>query len=80
MTVKLLTAHHSEFQSLKGGCTGLSESTLVKFHIVGNHMSWFIWCGSCLCFTVVVLCLCSVSLPHGAVGWSAVNERMNGWK
>ena len=30
MTVKLLTEHHLEFQSLKGGCTGSSESTLVK--------------------------------------------------
>ena len=39
MIVKLLTEYHLEFQSLKGGCTGLSESTLVKYHIVGNHMS-----------------------------------------
>ena len=30
MTVTLLTEHHLEFQSLKRGCTGLSESTLVK--------------------------------------------------
>ena len=30
MTVKLLTGHHLEFLSLKGGCTGTSESTLVK--------------------------------------------------
>ena len=30
MTVKLLTEQHLEFLSLKGGCTGLSESTLVK--------------------------------------------------
>ena len=30
MTLKLLTADHLEFLSLKGGCTGLSESTLVK--------------------------------------------------
>ena len=30
MSVKLLTAHHLEFQSLKGGCTGWSESTLVN--------------------------------------------------
>ena len=30
MSVKLLTEHHLEFLSLKGGCTGLSESTLVK--------------------------------------------------
>ena len=30
MSVKLLTEHHLEFLSLKGGCTGASESTLVK--------------------------------------------------
>ena len=30
MSVKLLTEHHLECLSLKGGCTGLSESTLVK--------------------------------------------------
>ena len=30
MTVKLLTEHHLQFIDLKGGCTGSSESTLVK--------------------------------------------------
>ena len=30
MSVTLLTEHHLEFLSLKGGCTGLSESTLVE--------------------------------------------------
>ena len=30
MTVKLLTEDNLEFLSLKGGCTGSSESTLVK--------------------------------------------------
>ena len=30
MNVKLLTEHHLEFLSLKGGCKGSSESTLVK--------------------------------------------------
>ena len=30
MSVKLLTEHHLEFLDLKGGCTGSSESTLVK--------------------------------------------------
>ena len=30
MIVKLLTEHHLEFLRLKGGCTGLSELTLVK--------------------------------------------------
>ena len=49
MSAKLLTEHHLEFLSLKGGCTGKSESTLVKCHIVGNHMLRLIydkklWC------------------------------------
>ena len=30
MTVKLLTEHHLEFLSFKGGCRGSSESTHVK--------------------------------------------------
>ena len=30
MIVKLLTEHHLEFLSLKGGCRGSSESTCVK--------------------------------------------------
>ena len=30
MSVKLLTEHHLEVLRLKGGCAGLSESTLVK--------------------------------------------------
>ena len=30
MIVKLLTEHHLEFLSLKGGCRGSSESTLVR--------------------------------------------------
>ena len=45
MTVKLLSAHHLEFQSLKGGCTGSSKSTLVKMPHCGKsnaaaHMVW----------------------------------------
>ena len=30
MIVKVLTEYHLEFLSLKGGCRGWSESTLVK--------------------------------------------------
>ena len=30
MIIKLLTEHHLVFLSLKGGCTGSSQSTLVK--------------------------------------------------
>ena len=44
MIVKLLTEHHLEFLSLKGGCRGLSESTLVKMlhcwkYHAGAHLS-----------------------------------------
>ena len=39
MIVKLLTEHNLKFLSLKEGNTGSSESTLVKCHIVENHMS-----------------------------------------
>ena len=38
MIVKLLTEHHLVFLSLKGGCTGLSESTYVKMpHCWKSH-------------------------------------------
>ena len=47
MIVKLLTEHHLEFLSLKGGCTGSSESTLVKMpnfwksHVAAQmHYEW----------------------------------------
>ena len=38
MIVKLLTEYHLEFRSLKGGCTGSSESTNVKMpHCWKSH-------------------------------------------
>ena len=38
MIVKLLTEHNLEFVSLKGGCTGSYESTLVKMpHCSKSH-------------------------------------------
>ena len=40
MSVKLLTEHHLRFLSLKGGCTGSSESTLVKMpHCWKSHVT-----------------------------------------
>ena len=39
MTVKLLTAHHLEFQSLKGAAQARLSLHMLKCHIVGNHMS-----------------------------------------
>ena len=58
MIVKLLTEHHLEFQSLKGGCRGSSESTLVKMsncwksHAVAHFIIWFYAASSfklCVC-------------------------------
>ena len=53
MTVKLLTKHHLEFLSLKGGCSGSSESTLVKMphcwifralaHFIYEFMKYFFY-------------------------------------
>ena len=49
MTVKLLTEHHLEFLSLKGGCTGSSESTHVKLpHCWKSHVT------AQLCLPVIV--------------------------
>ena len=40
MSVKLLTEHHLEFLSLKGGCTGSSEPTPVKMpHRWKSHVA-----------------------------------------
>ena len=37
---ELLVEHHLEFLSLKGGCTGSSESTLVKMpHCWKTHVT-----------------------------------------
>ena len=39
MIVKLMTEHHLEFLSLKEGCRGSSESTLVKMpHCWKSHV------------------------------------------
>ena len=59
MIVKLLTGHYLEFLSLKGGCRGSSESTLVKMpHCWKSHVTahkpakcsnvHFLWLNSCL--------------------------------
>ena len=39
MTVKPLTEHHLEFLSIKGGYTGLSESTHVKTPSWKSHVA-----------------------------------------
>ena len=49
MSVKLLTEHYCEFLSLKGGCTGSSECTLIKMpQCLKSHITAQIYYGSCL--------------------------------
>ena len=52
MTVKPLTEHHLEHLSLKGSCLGSSESTVVKIHVVENHMSQLICRKKNLCRSI----------------------------
>ena len=56
MIVKLLTEHHLEFLSLKGGCRGSSESTLVEMpHCWKSHFN-FIILKSIACFIFDQVC------------------------
>ena len=56
MSVKLLTEHHLEFLSLKGGCTGSSESTLVKMSNCWNsHVAAHFYTITC-CYSNVEYC------------------------
>ena len=54
MSVKLLTELHLEFLSLKGGCTGLYESALVKM----SHC-WKSRVGDHFCFAFLSLKTCT---------------------
>ena len=52
MIVKLLTEHQLRFLSLKGGCTGSSECTLVKMPLleISRHGSyWFVLLSEKMC-------------------------------
>ena len=54
MIVKLLTEHHLKFLSLKAGCRGSSESTLVKMsncwksHAIAQIIMLFIYIVYCM--------------------------------
>ena len=55
MSVKLLTEHHLEFLSFKGGCTVSSESTLVKIpHCLKSHIKAQLFL-SCMFIVYVLL-------------------------
>ena len=60
MSVKLLTEHHLAFLSLKGGCTGSSESALVKMPHCWNQVS-----------RLMLPCYIIESKQRGQVTWIA---------
>ena len=60
MDVQLLTEHHLEFLSLKGGCTGSSESTLVKMpHCWKSHVT-ALYRTIKQCYFKILVYLCSI--------------------
>ena len=67
---KLLTEHHLEFLSYKGGCTKLSESTIVKMphcgksHVTANFISIKHLKIICQKHKVVSLLLPSMCIPN----------------
>ena len=72
MTVKLLAEQHSEFLSLKGGCTGLPESINVKTQHcwksrVATHFCTFEGCLVLFLLTIIIKCYkfpCSIKSWH----------------
>ena len=71
MVVKLLTEHHLEFLSLKGGCSGSSESTHVKMpHCWKSHALAQYYCVSLLKCPMVssVILLFSISWSYDGGG------------
>ena len=71
MSVKLLTEYHLEFLSLKGGCTGSSESTLVKM----PHC----WHMSRLIFFLSDSLLCVMSVQRLYKGLQIGSVRIQQW-
>ena len=71
MSVKLLTEHHLEFLRLKGGCTGSSESTLVKMpHCWKAHVAAH--CFSC--YNIALNCLKNGLFYHMIRGVILIRE------
>ena len=72
MTVKLVTEHHLEFLSLKGGCTGSYESTFVKMphcwksHATANIVLLFLVWNKWIYYTSSISVSQSVLL-HGSI-------------
>ena len=91
MCVKLLTENHLEYISLKGDCTGSSESTLIKMprcwksHYTAQMQNYQSSCwgrASWLLSLTVVVCVCVSSSwdrlqskPPFGIGWLSAHQR-----
>ena len=74
LTIKLLTEHNLEFLSLKVGCTGSSESTLVKVqHFcesrVEAHLHSYIEACNCFIFSAIQETKCCSSISRWRWSW-----------
>ena len=69
MTVKLLTEQHLEFLNLTGGCTGWSESTLVKMpHCWKSHDAAhnYVLTGACVFIRLTTVIITRL-IRHGCI-------------
>ena len=74
MSVKLLTEHHLEFLSLKGGCTGSSESTFVKLsHCWKSHATAQMANHPTFIFLTIGFLLIVVTLKSSSKLWKEIN-------
>ena len=76
-SVKLLTEHHFELLSLKGGCTGSSESTLVKIpHCWKSHAAAYLFyiSGAMLVFTQE-----PQTAARGSVATPTISDQRRSW-
>ena len=69
MSVKLLTEHHLEFLSLKWGCTGSSEPTLVKMpHCWKSHVAAHLK----VCKTLILSCIVEAFISYLLMDYNTV--------
>ena len=82
MDIRLLTEHHLEFLSLKGGCTGSSESILVrmphwwKAHVAA-HMLFAYYRYNLNMISLYLLSIMSLFECHYDVSISVINPPAN---
>ena len=75
MIFKLLTEHHLEFLSLKGGCRGSSESTYVKMpHCWKSHVAALIVNSLVAASSIMWQLVCGCIMPS-LVSWSSGPRR-----